>query len=172
MKLKLSNILQIVAAFFAILAIVCLFLPGVTIGNPQNLFGENVTGSISLIGLMFGCGPFKMTVIDEAHVINYSGSMSIFGLLAFILLVVAIVLAIVAIVMKKSNLLIPAGAVAVVAGICVLLVMVAGTASEGTAFKDIMDLYNFKLGIGSILFAVSAILGGGLLVASKVMDTK
>ena len=60
-------------------------LPGVTIGNPQIFFGENATGSISLIGLMFGCGPFKMTVIDEAHVISYSGAMSIFGLFAFLL---------------------------------------------------------------------------------------
>lgn len=59
MKLKLSNVLQIIAAVFAVLAIVCLFLPGVTIGNPQNLFGENVTGSISLIGLMFGCALLK-----------------------------------------------------------------------------------------------------------------
>lgn len=35
MKLKISNVLQIIAAVFAVLAIVCLFLPGVTIGNPQ-----------------------------------------------------------------------------------------------------------------------------------------
>lgn len=174
MKLKLSNILQIVAAFFAILAIVCLFLPGVS--ATQDFMGVPVTMSISLIGLVFGGGPIKASGsaggTSANQSMDYKGAMSIFGLLAFILLVVAIVLAIVAVVMKKSNLLIPAGAVAVVAGLCVLLVMVAGTDSEGTAFKDIMDLYNFKLGIGSILFAVSAILGGGLLVASKVMDTK
>lgn len=48
MKLKLSNILQIVAAFFAILAIVCLFLPGVS--ATQDLMGVPVTVSISLIG--------------------------------------------------------------------------------------------------------------------------
>lgn len=172
MKLKLSNILQIVAAVFAILAIVCLFLPGVS--QKVSEMGTTATISISLIGLVFGGGPLKMTLSGGEGSANtsadYKGGMSIFGLLAFILLVVAIVLAIVAIVMKKSNLLIPAGAVAVVAGIFVLLVMVAGTASEGTAFKDMME--SFKLGIGSILFAVSAILGGGLLVASKVMDTK
>ena len=174
MKLKLSNILQIVAAFFAILAIVCLFFPGVILKSSE--MGRTATIRISFIWLVFGGGPLKVTFSGGAASANtssdYKGAMSIFGLLAFILLVVAIVLAIVAIVMKKSNLLIPAGAVAVVAGLCVLLVMVAGTDSEGTAFKDIMDLYNFKLGIGSILFAVSAILGGGLLVASKVMDTK
>lgn len=172
MKLKLSNILQIVAAVFAILAIVCLFLPGVS--QKVSEMGTTATISISLIGLVFGGGPLKMTFSGEGASANtsadYKGGMSIFGLLAFILLVVAIVLAIVAVVMKKSNLLIPAGAVAVVAGIFVLLVMVAGTAAEGTAFKDMME--GFKLGIGSILFAVSAILGGGLLVASKVMDTK
>ena len=172
MKLKLSNILQIVAAFFAILAIVCLFLPGVS--QKASEMGATATISISLIGLVFGGGPLKVALSGGGESANtsadYKGGMSIFGLLAFILLVVAIVLAIVAIVMKKSNLLIPAGAVAVVAGICVLLVMVAGTAAEGTAFKDLME--GLKLGIGSILFAVSAILGGGLLVASKVMDTK
>ena len=174
MKLKLSNVLQIIAAVFAVLAIVCLFLPGVS--QKASEMGTTATISISLIGLVFGGGPLKVTFSGEGASANtsadYKGGMSIFGLLAFVLLIVAIVLAIVAIVMKKSNLLIPAGAVAVVAGICVLLVMVVGTASEGTAFKDIMDLYNFKLGIGSILFAVSAILGGGLLVASKAMDTK
>lgn len=172
MKLKLSNILQIVAAVFAILAIVCLFLPGVS--QEVSEMGVTATASISLIGLVFGGGPLKTKISgggESGNVsLDYKGGMSIFGLLAFVLLVVAIVLAIVAIVMKKSNLLIPAGAVAVVAGICVLLVMVVGTASEGTAFKDMME--GFKLGIGSILFAVSAILGGGLLVASKVMDTK
>ena len=172
MKLKLSNILQIVAAFFAILAIVCLFLLGVS--ATQDLMRVPVTVSISLIGLVFGGGPLKASGSAGGTSVNqsmdYKGGMSIFGLLAFILLVVAIVLAIVAVVMKKSNLLIPAGAVAVVAGICVLLVMVAGTTAEGTAFKDLME--GLKLGIGSILFAVSAILGGGLLVASKVMDTK
>ena len=168
MKLKLSNILQIVAAVFAILAIVCLFLPGVS--QKVSEMGVTATASISLIGLVFGGGPLKTKISGGNVSLDYKGGMSIFGLLAFVLLIVAIVLAIVAIVMKKSNLLIPAGAVAVVAGICVLLVMVVGTASEGTAFKDMME--GFKLGIGSILFAVSAILGGGLLVASKVMDTK
>lgn len=172
MKLKLSNILQIVAAFFAILAIVCLFLPGVTIGNPQNLLGENATGSISLIGLMFGCGPFKETFTDESHVINYSGAMSIFGLFAFLLLIAAIILSIGAFIIKKSNLLIPAGVIAIVAGICALLVMVAGTDINGESFTSFMNEFDFRLGIGTILFAISTILGGGLLVLSKTIKTK
>ena len=172
MKLKISNVLQIIAAVFAVLAIVCLFLPGVTIGNPQIFFGENATGSISLIGLMFGCGPFKMTVIDEAHVINYSGAMSIFGLFAFLLLIAAIILVIGAFIIKKSNLLIFAGTIAIVAGIFVLFVKVAGTNINGGSFTSFMEAYYFQLGIGTILFAISTILGGGLLVLSKTIKTK
>ena len=177
MKLKLSNILQIVAAFFAILAIVCLFLPGVSAS--EEVMGSVTSSTISLIGLMFGGGPLKGTTAGISMSTNYSGGMSIFGLFAFVLLIVAIALGIVAVVMKKSNLLIPAGAVAVVAGICALLVMVAGTPVTSSiaglgeieeSFKEFID--GFNLGIGSILFAVSAILGGGLLVASKIMDTK
>lgn len=172
MKLKLSNVLQIIAAVFACLAIVCLFLPGVTIGNSQKLFGENTTGSISLIGLMFGCGPFKMTVIDEAYVINYSGAMSIFGLFAFLLLIAAIILAIGAFIIKKTNLLIFAGTIAIVAGICALLVKVAGTNINGGSFTSFMNNFDFRLGIGTILFAISTVLGGGLLVLSKTIKTK
>ena len=93
MKLKLSSILQIVAAFFAVLAIVCLFLPGVS--QSASEMGATATISISLIGLVFGGGPLKMTFSGGGESANtsadYKGGMSIFGLLAFILLVVAIV---------------------------------------------------------------------------------
>ncbi len=170
MKLKLSHILQIVAAAFGVLAIISLFLAGV--GASVSQMGVTVSVSISLIGLMFGNGSIKTAGVS----VGYKGGMSYFGLIAFILLIVAIVLAIVAVVMKKSNLLMVAGAVAVIAGICVLLVLVAGTkvssASVDTAvsFKAFME--GLKLGVGTILFAISAILGGGLLVASKVVDNK
>lgn len=172
MKLKLSNILQIIAAVFAVLAIVCLFLPGVTIGNPQEIFGENTTGSISLIGLMFGSGPFKITFTDQSHVINYSGAMSIFGLFAFLLLIAAIILVIGAFIIKKTNLLIFAGTIAIVAGIFALLVKVAGTNINGGSFTSFMNNFDFRLGIGTILFAISTVLGGGLLVLSKTIKTK
>ena len=174
MKLKLSDILKMVAGVFAIIAVVALFLPGLYAS--QEVFGEKASSSVSFFGLAFSGGPLTLKGNGSTISQKYSGGLSVFALLAVVLLVVAIVLVVLAIVLKKRNLVWIAALLLVVAGISALLVKVVGTpfSMEGVTgnipFKDFVG--EFKLGIGSILFAVGSIVSAALLAGSNFVENK
>lgn len=172
--LKQKNmILRLVAIACAVLAFVFMFLPGLS--AKEEVMGQTVSGSIGLFGLVFGSGTKASKMGSISADVKFKGGMSIFALLAFLCLVAAIVVLVLSLVMKgKTNFVLIGAGLLVLAGIFVLLVKVAGTnitslagevLPEKVSFKDFIDGMN--LGIGSILFAVFAILGGASAAASN-----
>lgn len=172
--LKQKNmILRLVAIACAVLAFVFMFLPGLS--AKEKVMGETVSASIALFSLVFGGGTMASKMGSISTNVKFKGGMSIFALLAFLCLVAAIVVLVLSLVKKeKTNLVLIGAGLLVLAGIFVLLVKVAGTnitslageaLSKKVTFKNFIDGLN--LGIGSILFAVFAILGGASAATSN-----
>lgn len=143
-----------------------------------------VVSSVSVMGLIFGGGPNKVVSGEEAESLKYNGGMSIFGLIAFILAVVAVVLLVVAFVKglksnKYCNLLVLGGILAVVlSAVCMLLLLVAGTEVSSevlgmtvtSTFKE--SFKEYSLGIGAILWSVITLVGAGASAVLYFLDVK
>ena len=101
------------------------------------------------------------------------GGMSIFGLLSIVALVAGIALTIVSIFVKDKKLDFIGSILVAVAGVFMLLLLVAGTDvtqtyGNMTRTAKFTEVYEeFKLGIGAILYAIIAILGGAFGIVNK-----
>ncbi|MBR2321309.1 MAG: hypothetical protein IKA57_04155, partial [Clostridia bacterium] len=171
-KNKLPVLIVIGAAILALLF--ALIMPGAKM--VQKMGTSEVVYKANLIGLMFGSTEVVATLGSKTQSITYDGGMSIFGLISFIALVGGLALTVLSFFVadKKFDTI---GAVLVaLAGVLVLFLLTAGTDLTGyngidmsahpAEFKEVYE--NYKLGVGAILYAIVAILGGGIgLVMSR-----
>lgn len=165
----------IIVAGAALLAvIIALILPGAS--ATQTAGGVEVSAKASLIGMMFGSTKITSEAMGMTMEMTYGGGMSIFGLISFLALVAGIALIVASIFVADKNLDFIGSICIAVAGVLVLLLLVAGTdvtsvTMEGvkeTTSAKFADVYaEMKLGVGAIIYAILAILGGAFGIVNK-----
>lgn len=152
-----KNLLAIIVAGAAVLALILgMILPPVA----------DVDGEIKFFDIVFGFNESELGA-------TASGGMSLFGLVSFVALIAGIALTIVS--MFKGEKLGFIGSILIaVAGVCMLLIFVAGTSYSVEYGGQVMfeakfsELYDgLKLGAGAIIYAIIAILGGGFGILNK-----
>lgn len=163
-----KNLLAIIVAGAAVLALILgIVLPGVT----AEMGGATYT--IGILGMAFGGAEYKVSADVATMTAKIGdGGMSIFGLISIIALAAGIVLTIVSI-FKGEKLGFIGAILVAVAGVCMLLLLVAGTEvsqvfggqTYTSTFAETFE--QFKLGIGAIIYAILAILGGGFGILNK-----
>ncbi len=180
-KKLLPMILKGVAALFAVLALIFMFvLPGVS--NSASQEGVTASASIAMFSLVFGGGKITSKVAGiTVEGGKFNGALSIFGLVAFVLLVAAIVVLVLSFVLKEKSkmLVLVAGALFLVAGVCAFLITVAGTSANlavlgsqavKVEWKDFIGQY--KVGVGAILFGIFSIISGAALLVDNFVIEK
>ena len=165
----------IIVAGAALLAvIIALILPGAT--ATQSAGGVEVSAKASLIGMMFGGAKVTSEAMGVTMEMTYGGGMSIFGLISFLALVAGIALIVVSIFVADKNLDFIGSICIAVAGVLVLLLLVAGTDITSIAMEGVeeatsakfVDVYGeMKLGVGAIIYAILAIAGGAFGIVNK-----
>ncbi len=153
-----KNLLAIIVAGAAVLALIL----GIALTPIADVEGE-----IKLFDLVFG-------VNESAMGATLSGGMSITGLVSFIALVAGIALTVVSMFVKDKKLDFIGSICIAVAGVLMLLVLTVGTdlvvtaAGQSQPYAKFSEIYEgLKLGIGTILYGVIAILGGGFGILNK-----
>ena len=159
-----KNLLAIIVAGAAVLALIFgLILPGAVLEE----HGAEI--SFSVLGLAFGGAEYKVSVGGATITEKLGdGGMSIFGLISLVALIVGIVLIVMS--MFKDGKLGFIGSILIaVAGVCMLLLLVAGTEISSGAYTQSFakTFEQFKLGAGAIIYAIIAILGGGFGILNK-----
>ena len=152
-----KNLLAIIVAGAGVLALIL----GLAL-EPVAELGEEV----KFFDLVFGFNKEQMGM-------TATGGLSFFALISFVALIAGIALTIVSI-FKNEKLAFIGAILVAVAGVCMLLALVAGTDySIAVGGKTMMtakfaDLYEgYDLGIGAIIYGVIAILGGGFGIFNK-----
>lgn len=136
------------------------------------------TSTINFLGLAFGGSKIVTTVVsgENTNITEYAydGGMSIFALIAFILILSSIVVMLVSALMKKKKIALIGSILLVLAGIASFLILVVGTDVSVTTSVDTIlgNLSNttvtpfaeqfagYKLGAGAIVCGALCILGG------------
>ena len=163
-----KNLLAIIVAGAAVLALILgMILPGVV----AEMGGAKY--SVGILGMAFGGAEYKVSAGGVSATAKIGdGGMSIFGLLSVIALIAGIVLVIVSI-FKGEKLAFIGSILIAVAGLFMLLLLVAGTdvsqTISGTKYsaKFTETFEEFKLGFGAILYAILAIAGGAFGILNK-----
>ncbi len=192
-KVSIGTILSAVGVLLGIAAMICLAGAGLYYkdSSTRDLAVTSVTttvvSSAGLFGFVFGGHDFvNVTTVGTADpgtiTVHYDGGMSYFALIAFILVVLAIVVAVVSFFAKKQSkmLALVAGVLFILGGICMFMVKVAGTDFTQTAqsltvkttWADFFKDSKYGLGVGTILYAIFAILGGLSIGASCFIGKK
>ena len=164
----------VLALFFA------LILAGATKTETNEVLGTTttLTSTISFLGLAFGGSKIVNTAVSGNNTTTgafaYDGGMSIFALIAFILILLSIVVMIASVLIKNKKIGLIGSILLVLAGITSFLILVVGTdVSVTTSVDTILDnisnttvtpfaevFEGFKLGAGAIVCGVLCIRGG------------
>ena len=164
----------VLALFFA------LILAGATKTETNELLGSTttLTSTISFLGLAFGGSKIFNTAVSGNNTTTgafaYDGGMSIFALIAFILILLSIVVMLASVLIKNKKIGLIGSILLVLAGIASFLILVVGTDVSVTTSVDTIlgNISNttvtpfaevfegFKLGAGAIVCGVLCILGG------------
>ena len=164
----------VLALFFA------LILAGATKTETNELLGSTttLTSTISFLGLAFGGSKIFNTAVSGNNTTTgafaYDGGMSIFALIAFILILLSIVVMLASVLIKNKKIGLIGSILLVLAGITSFLILVVGTDVSVTTSVDTIlgNISNttvtpfaevfegFKLGAGAIVCGVLCILGG------------
>lgn len=160
-----KNLLAVIVAGAGLLALILgLILPGATL-----TIGSE-TGTINFLGLVFGNATLTVSGGGASVAMKFGdGGMSIFGLISILALVAGIALTIVSIFVKDKKFDFIGAILVAVAGVFMFLLLVAGTdITSGAISTSFADAYKeYSLGIGAILYAIIAILGGAFGIVNK-----
>jgi len=170
-KKNLAVIISVGVAFVAF--VLAIFLPGATAE-----LGSGAKVDANLLGMMFGSATITQKAGSMTATMTYKGAMSIFGLLSFLCLIAGIGLNVASIFIKDKNFDFIGSVLIAVAGVLVFLLLVAGTdltavvingntQTGKSKFKDVYEIW--KLGAGTYIYGILAILGGGFGVANKFL---
>ncbi len=178
-KTILSWVFKGVAALFAVLAFIFMFaLPGISASIVQD--GITMEGHIKMSAFVFGGGNISASFWGlKIDVMSFKGGLSIFGLVAFILLVIGIALTVLSLVLRKQAKLyaLLGCIVLLLSGVFAFLLTVAGTSATITIAGETQTVVEtwkefvsgLHLGTGAILFGVFNILAAGILLVDAVM---
>ncbi len=192
-KVSIGTILSAFGVLLGVVAMICLAGAGLyykettTTDAVIATVTTTVTSSAGLFGFVFGGHDFvTVATIGTSDPTTLSahldGGMSYFALIAFILVVLAIIVAVLSFFAKKQSkmLALIAGVLFVLGGVCMFMLKVAGTdftatagsVTTNTAWADYFKDSKYGLGVGAILYAIFAILGGLSVGASCFIGKK
>lgn len=176
--LKPKMLMKLAAILFAVLAMVMLAAPGAF--DQLKAADQTITACISLAGLAFGNPTIvtKITLLNatQSAKVSANGGLSVFALLAFILLLVALIGVVMRLfVTPKKDKFIDLGLsiALLVAGIFAFLTLtVGGSVTDASGIEvSFADFYNgASLGAGAILFGIFSIIAGASLFFSICID--
>jgi hypothetical protein len=173
--IKKTNWFALIPAFAAIAAIIlATFLTGVRVYEESYINGSflgSTLKTVSLLSFIFGSTSYELTTVlgsnePDVSQFAYAGGVSTFGIIAFILLALGVVAIVASLFVKGKKLDLIGSMLIVLGGICLFLVLVAGSNVTYTslfneqivAFKEFFE--GFKLGAGVYICAIISILGG------------
>lgn len=182
-KRFLTTIVVVGAAVLALFFALILTGAGKTIVNTADIpfvgtVTTTTTSAITFLGLAFGGSKIVTTVVsgDNTNITEfvYDGGMSIFALIAFILILLSIVVMLASVLIKNRKIALIGSILLVLAGIASFLILVVGTDVSVTTSADtiIGNISNttvkpfaevfagFKLSAGAIVCGILCILGG------------
>ncbi len=178
----LSWVFKGVAALFIVLAFIFMFtLPGASISVTQE--GVTAEGYIKMSAFVFGGGNITISLLGmKLDIMSFKGGLSIFGLVAFILLVFGFVLTIFSLALRKhaKGFALFAVFVLLLAGISSFLLTTAGTSTmltmmgetEASKVSWIEFVDGLHLGSGTIVCGIFSILASVLLFVDAIMFEK
>ena len=128
-----------------------------------SIFESHGDIGIPLISFIFGGGSiYSVEHKKLGELYGWSG-ISLFGVIAFICLVVALVLFVAYICSRKEKLYIASCVSLILSGIFILFLFVVGTSPQGPGWNcgNFAELFkDFRLGTGTILWSLLCALGG------------
>ena len=149
-------VLKSVPVMFGLLAFICSFFTSGAVGEiPEHPFFYYDDGWRPLIYFFFGGGKFIRDIGSELPIDHFS-FISLFGVISFVTLVVAILFFIIYVCTKKNKLYVTSCVLFMLSGIFILFLLVKGTTFHGYTF---METFHY-LGIGTIIWSLLCILGG------------
>ena len=168
---KNKGVTAIIVLFAGILALVsALIFPAISLK-----LGEESSVTANIFGMAFGGATLTTTIKSTTTSGAITGGMSIFALISIIALFMGIALSVVSIFSKNKNLDFLGAILVTISGVLMLFLLTAGTdvvtASFGSTTITVKFVEYFKeynLAFGAILYAILAILGGGLGILSKI----
>lgn len=172
----ISNLLLCFGMLFAVLAILCIFLPGcIKTILSVTVFGQTITTEtkVLLYGLVFG-NPEVITTVTSADPSSMvlEGGLSYLGLVGFILVAIGLVATLLALFFKKQAKMICVLAfLTILVGACLMMaVLTCGSdlvyQGLSSSFTDRYEGYD--LGVGTILFFVSGLISSGFVLGSAL----
>jgi len=174
---KKVNWFALIPAFAAVAAIIlATFLTGVrfyeeSYSSVNGSFIGSTLKTVPLLSFIFGSSSYELTTVlgsnePDVSQFAYAGGVSTFGIIAFVLLALGVVAIVASLFIKGKKLDLIGSALIVLGGICLFLVLVAGSnvtysslfTEQIVAFKEFFE--GFKLGAGVYICAILSILGG------------
>ena len=128
------------------------------------IFDEYEYVCIRLISFIFGGGDIYSPDNKKLDELYFGSGISLFGVVSFICLIVAVVLFIVFIGKKKDGCYVASCVSFILSGIAILFLLTNGTTLSGRSgwsgwrFEDIRS--DFRLGVGVIVWCLLCVLGG------------
>ena len=161
----------IIVLFAGILALVsALIFPAIS-----RKLGEESSITANIFGMAFGGATLTTTIKSTTTSVAITGGMSIFALISIIALFMGIALSVMSIFSKNKNLDFLGAILVTISGVLMLFLLTAGTdvvtaeiGSTTITEKFVEYFKEFNLAFGAILYAILAILGGGLGILSKI----
>lgn len=171
----ISNLLLCFGMLFAVLAILCIFLPGCINTSTVTVLGQTITTEIKVLlyGLVFGNPEVIITVSSAGSTSTvFEGGLSYLGLIGFILVAIGLVATLLALFLKRQAKVICVFTFLVIlVGACLMMaVLTCGSdlAYEGLTSSFTDNYGEFELGVGTILFFVSGLLSSGFVLGSAL----
>lgn len=171
----ISNLLLCFGMLFAVLAILCIFLPGCINTLTATVFGQTITTEtkVLLYGLVFGNPEVIITVTSAGSTsMVFEGGLSYLGLIGFILVAIGLVVTLLSLFFKRQAKLICVLAFLIILiGACLMMAVL--TCGSDVAYQGLTssftDTYEeFDLGVGTILFFVSGLISSGFVLGSAL----
>lgn len=175
--IKKTNWFALIPAFAAVAAIIlATFLTGVRVyeesySSLNGSFLGSTLKTVPLLSFIFGSTSYELTTVlgtnePDVSQFAYAGGVSTFGIIAFVLLALGVVAIVASLFVKGKKLDLIGSMLIVLGGICLFLVLVAGSnvtytslfSEQIVAFKEFFE--GFKLGAGVYICAIISILGG------------
>ena len=161
----LLGVLKSIPIFLGLLALLLSFFTDGAVGRIYELyfFDTYGFGCRRLISFFFGGGEFFTPLGGKMATLDALSAISLFGVIAFVSLIVAVVLFVIHLSAKKEKLYVASCIFLILSGISILFLLTVGTPLNGNgwggwSFAEGFEY--FRLGTGTIVWFILCTLGG------------
>ena len=164
-KKILLRVLKSIPIFFGLLALLLSFFTYGAVGKMYELhfFETHGFGCRRLISFFFGGGAFYTPLSKKMSAIDALSGISLFGVIAFTCLIIAVILFVIHVCTKKEKLYLVSCILLILSGISILFLLTVGTPLNGNGWGGwnfAEGFEYFRLGTGTIVWFLLCSLGG------------